>query len=152
MLPYLSEHNFTCIVINRENGVCKSFHDMEQVKFVNSLACLDPYYDVVWRFSAEQQLIKCYNILTINAKHIQKCSSFESTYLKDANDMETIPSERQTQSILSSELAIPKMENCFITRSQLATHLLACFDTYYTFHSQRYYGINIHIDSYKTMC
>ncbi|XP_077301662.1 E3 ubiquitin-protein ligase MYCBP2-like [Arctopsyche grandis] len=140
ILPYLPGHSYSCIVINRENGACKSFGSNSQVNFVGNLGCLDPHYDVMWKYSTHPFVVQCFNILTVEAKNLKECSLFESSYVKETLDdpylNQEIIMDRRSLSILSCELAIPKMGNCFITRYQLATHILACLDTFYTFHSQ----------------
>lgn len=120
--------------------MCKSFVNSDQVKFVNTLGCLDPLHDVMWQYLPERNVIKCYNKLTIEAKNLKECSIYDSIKLKDMNEL-TIESianaDHRSLSVLSSELAIPKIENTLITRSQLAMHILACFDTFYISRSMK---------------
>lgn len=140
ILPILSESLYTCIVINRESGICKSFGPTSQVSFEGNLACLDPYYDVIWKYSNDPPSFKCYNIMLVDAKNLKECSLYDSSYMKDTFDKpfnQVINFGRRSLSILSCELAIPRIDGCFTTRYQLAIHLLACLDTYYTFHSQK---------------
>jgi RCR-type E3 ubiquitin transferase len=127
------------IVIDKDNGACKSFSNNDQVKFTGGLACLDPHHDVLWQYIPERCVIKCYNRLTVGAKNIKECSVYESLFLRETGEVTLTAianSDKRTLSILSSELAIPTVHNGFITRNQMAIHMLACLDTFYIAHSQ----------------
>ena len=41
-----------CLMINTKDGSCKSFNDSEQAVLYNNSVCLDPVFDVLWRYLA----------------------------------------------------------------------------------------------------
>ncbi|KAL1131016.1 hypothetical protein AAG570_012254, partial [Ranatra chinensis] len=93
---------FNCLVINKRDGNCCSFSDSDQVDFSYSLACLDPLYNVLWRFSCGK--VCCYNVVASEAQF-------------------------GWWSVLCGQLALPTTNGCTVTRSQAALHLLAVLDT-----------------------
>lgn len=102
---------FRCLVINRRDGNCNSFSGPEQVDFSNTISCLDPLYNVVWCYQPRSHAMVCYNAVSSETR---------------------VPDPP----ILSSELALPVVANCFVTRAQAALHLLCCLDTLTRAHEQ----------------
>lgn len=47
---------FSCLVINKRDGNCCSFSDEQQVDFSKSVVCLDPVYNILWRYLATNVL------------------------------------------------------------------------------------------------
>ena len=39
-----------CLMISRSDGSCKSFTDATQTSLYNQSVCIDPLYDVLWRY------------------------------------------------------------------------------------------------------
>lgn len=94
-------------MINKRDGNCNSYSGSDQVDFSHTATCLDPLYNVIWSFNPANNETNCYNVISTEARSIA--------------GLET--------SILSPELALPIVANCFVTRSQAALHLLGCLDT-----------------------
>lgn len=138
LLPVQNDHSsgFKCLVINKHDGTCNSFCGLDQVKFNNQTACLDPLYNVLWSYNPMNNEVNCYNIVASDVQVQPDC--IKASDKKTLTDIKTIPEESKInklinefnlQSILSAELAIPVVSNCFITRLQAAIHLLCCLDT-----------------------
>ena len=43
------EESWKCLVINRSDGVCRSFNSPEQINTAGTTVCLDSVYNVLWR-------------------------------------------------------------------------------------------------------
>ncbi|XP_037299798.1 E3 ubiquitin-protein ligase highwire-like isoform X4 [Manduca sexta] len=157
ILPNRPEHTFKCLTINKNDGTCNAWTGPEQVDFVNTLACLDPLYDVLWCYQPQMRVIKCFNILAFDSHKLQRCcntdpdgfgdNDFEypscgnMKRLEDFKNMENfeIISNKEessvdnialtNNSILNQELAIPSTPGCSVTRMHAALHLLGCLDS-----------------------
>lgn len=159
ILPNRPEHAFKCITINKTDGTCNAWTGPEQVDFVNSLACLDPLYDVLWCYQPQMRIMKCYNILAYDSHKSQRCCNNDNDGLyaaenefeypnyggmkrmEDLKNIETIEAichvdDKQVgnvsltnMSILNQELAIPCVPECSVTRMHAALHLLGCLDS-----------------------
>lgn len=55
------------------DGTCNAWTGTEQVDFVNTLASLDPLYDVLWCYQPQMRVMKCYNIVAFDSHKLQKC-------------------------------------------------------------------------------
>ncbi|KAJ3592162.1 hypothetical protein NHX12_007291, partial [Muraenolepis orangiensis] len=102
---------FKCLLINKLDGSCRTFNDSEQEDLQGFGLCLDPVYDVIWRFLPATREMWCYNAVIADAR---------------------VPSVTDLQSrcsILSPELALPSGSNATTTRSHGALHILGCLDT-----------------------
>ncbi|KAM9674291.1 E3 ubiquitin-protein ligase MYCBP2 isoform 11-T12 [Dama dama] len=102
---------FKCLLINKVDGSCKTFNDSEQEDLQGFGVCLDPVYDVIWRFRPSSRELWCYNAVVADAR------------LPSAADMQS------RCSILSPELALPTGSRALTTRSHAALHILGCLDT-----------------------
>nr|XP_033805293.1 E3 ubiquitin-protein ligase MYCBP2 isoform X3 [Geotrypetes seraphini] len=102
---------FKCLLINKVDGSCKTFNDSEQEDLQGFGVCLDPVYDVIWRFQANSRELWCYNAVIADSR------------LPSAPDMQS------RCSILSPELALPTGSKALTTRSHAALHILGCLDT-----------------------
>ncbi|XP_052752649.1 E3 ubiquitin-protein ligase MYCBP2 isoform X3 [Galleria mellonella] len=158
ILPNRSEHTFKCITVNKTDGNCFPWTGGEQVDFANSLACLDPLYDVMWCYQPLKRVMKCYNILTFDSNKLQRCCTnnpdaytLDADYeypnygsmkrLEDFKNLETLDlkinnEDRPTDnialsnmSVLNQELAIPSAPSHSVTRMHAALHLLGCLDS-----------------------
>ncbi|CAH1647847.1 unnamed protein product [Spodoptera littoralis] len=157
ILPNRPEHTFKCITINKMDGSCNTWTGSEQVDFVNSLACLDPLYDVLWCYQPQMRVMKCYNILAFDSHKLQKCCNDPESYfgegdfeypnygsmkrLEDFKNLENFDlscrdEDRPTDnvalsnmSVLNQELAIPSAIGYSVTRMHAALHLLGCLDS-----------------------
>ncbi|XP_043286736.1 E3 ubiquitin-protein ligase MYCBP2 isoform X2 [Venturia canescens] len=109
LIPHQNEHvnSFKCLVINKRDGSCNSFSGNDQVDFAHSAACLDSLYNVIWTYNSTTSEISPHNIISTEARTIADLDA----------------------SILSPGLALPVVQNCFVTRTQAAMHLLGCLDT-----------------------
>ncbi|XP_032082572.1 E3 ubiquitin-protein ligase MYCBP2 isoform X2 [Thamnophis elegans] len=102
---------FKCLLINKVDGSCKTFNDSEQEDLQGFGVCLDPVYDVIWRFRPNTRELWSYNSVVADSR---------------------LPSASDTQSrcsILSPELALPTGSKALTTRSHAALHMLGCLDT-----------------------
>ncbi|RVE51528.1 hypothetical protein evm_003798 [Chilo suppressalis] len=158
ILPNRPEHTFKCITINKADGTCNAWSGSEQVDFVNTLACLDPLYDVLWCYQPQMRVMKCYNILAFDSHKQHRCCNNEPESFPSDNEFEypnygsmkrldefknlqvletTIlyddkPPENvalSNMSVLNQELAIPSTPGCTVTRMHAALHLLGCLDS-----------------------
>ncbi|CAH2103304.1 unnamed protein product [Euphydryas editha] len=157
ILPNRPEHTFKCITINKNDGSCNAWTGPEQVDFVNTLACLDPLYDVLWCYQPQMRVMKCFNIIAFDSHKLQRCcsndpeafSDAEFEYpnygcmkrLEDFRHVETFEwignnDDREVEnlvlsdmSVLNQELAIPCTPGCQVTRIHAALHLLGCLDS-----------------------
>ncbi|EDM02456.1 pam, highwire, rpm 1 (predicted) [Rattus norvegicus] len=102
---------FKCLLINKVDGSCKTFNDSEQEDLQGFGVCLDPVYDVLWRFRPSTRELWCYNAVVADAR------------LPSATDMQS------SCCILSPELALPTGSRALTTRSHAALHILGCLDT-----------------------
>lgn len=102
---------FKCLLINKVDGSCKTFNDSEQEDLQGFGVCLDPVYDVLWRFRPSTRELWCYNAVVADAR------------LPSATDMQS------RCCILSPELALPTGSRALTTRSHAALHILGCLDT-----------------------
>uniref|UniRef100_A0A6Q2X7Z5 E3 ubiquitin-protein ligase MYCBP2 n=1 Tax=Esox lucius TaxID=8010 RepID=A0A6Q2X7Z5_ESOLU len=102
---------FKCLLINKLDGSCRTFNDSEQEDLQGFGLCLDPVFDVIWRFLPASSEMWCYNAVIADAR---------------------VPSATDLQarcSILSPELALPTSSQATTTRSHGALHILGCLDT-----------------------
>uniref|UniRef100_A0A8C4T2S5 E3 ubiquitin-protein ligase MYCBP2 n=1 Tax=Erpetoichthys calabaricus TaxID=27687 RepID=A0A8C4T2S5_ERPCA len=102
---------FRCLLINKMDGSCRTFNDSEQEDLQGFGVCLDPVYDVIWRFLPASREFWCYNSVIADAR--SPCAS----------DLQT------RCCILSPELALPAGSQAMTTRSHGALHILGCLDT-----------------------
>lgn len=126
--------NFKCLVISKRDGNCNSFKGAEQADFFGKAVCLDAIYNVMWSFDASSCELSYYNIILSESR---SKSSVETTDSKILTDIKTIaPFGNKDEfdgysllSILTPELSLPMVSNCYVTRLQAAIHLLCCLDT-----------------------
>ncbi|XP_009302830.2 E3 ubiquitin-protein ligase MYCBP2 isoform X10 [Danio rerio] len=102
---------FKCLLINKLDGSCRTFNDSEQEDLQGFGLCLDPVYDVIWRFLPVTREMCCYNAVIADAR------------VPTASDIQALCS------ILSPELALPSGSHASTTRSHGALHILGCLDT-----------------------
>eukprot|EP00062_Callorhinchus_milii_P006572 gi/632947251/ref/XP_007888958.1/ PREDICTED: E3 ubiquitin-protein ligase MYCBP2 isoform X6 [Callorhinchus milii] len=102
---------FKCLLINKVDGSCRTFNDSEQEDLRGFGVCLDPVYDVIWRYMPGTREVWCYNAVTADAR------------LPSASDIHA------RCSVLSPELALPTGSKANTTRSHGALHILGCLDT-----------------------
>ncbi|XP_035248710.1 E3 ubiquitin-protein ligase MYCBP2 isoform X4 [Anguilla anguilla] len=102
---------FKCLLINKTDGSCRTFSDSEQEDLQGFGLCLDPVYDVIWRFLPASREMCCYNAVIADAR------------VPSASDLQA------RCSILSPELALPSGPHATTTRSHGALHILGCLDT-----------------------
>ncbi|XP_043928839.1 E3 ubiquitin-protein ligase MYCBP2 [Protopterus annectens] len=102
---------FKSLLINKVDGSCRTFSDSEQEDLQGFGVCLDPVYDVIWRFISHSKELWCYNAVIADAR------------LPLTSDMQS------RCSILSPELALPIGPKASTTRSHAALHILGCLDT-----------------------
>ncbi|MEQ2246774.1 E3 ubiquitin-protein ligase mycbp2 [Ilyodon furcidens] len=102
---------FKCLLINKMDGSCRTFNDSEQEDLQGFGLCLDPVYDVIWRFLPASKEMWCYNAVIADAR------------MPSATDLQA------RCSILSPELALPSGSHATTTRSHGALHILGCLDT-----------------------
>ncbi|XP_039539332.1 E3 ubiquitin-protein ligase MYCBP2 isoform X14 [Pimephales promelas] len=102
---------FRCLLINKLDGSCRTFNDSEQEDLQGFGLCLDPVYDVIWRFLPATREMCCYNAVIADAR------------VPSASDIQALCS------ILSPELALPSGSHASTTRSHGALHILGCLDT-----------------------
>ncbi|XP_046701598.1 E3 ubiquitin-protein ligase MYCBP2 isoform X8 [Silurus meridionalis] len=102
---------FKCLLINKMDGSCRTFNDSEQEDLQGFGLCLDPVYDVIWRFLPSTREMWCYNAVIADAR------------------MPTATDIQSRCSILSPELALPTGCHASTTRSHGALHVLGCLDT-----------------------
>ncbi|KAJ8253382.1 hypothetical protein GJAV_G00212310 [Gymnothorax javanicus] len=102
---------FKCLLINKTDGSCRTFNDSEQEDLQGFGLCLDPVYDVIWRFLPSTGEMCCYNAVIADAR------------VPSASDIQS------RCSILSPELALPSGSHATTTRSHGALHILGCLDT-----------------------
>ncbi|KAM7178271.1 E3 ubiquitin-protein ligase MYCBP2 isoform 8-T8 [Macrochelys suwanniensis] len=102
---------FKCLLINKVDGSCKTFNDSEQEDLQGFGVCLDPVYDVIWRFRPNTRELWSYNAVVADSR------------LPSAPDMQS------RCSILTPELALPTGSKALTTRSHAALHILGCLDT-----------------------
>ncbi|XP_060809498.1 E3 ubiquitin-protein ligase MYCBP2 [Amyelois transitella] len=157
ILPNKPEHTFKCITISRKDTSCLSWTGPEQVDFVNTVACIDPLYDVIWSYQPQMRVMKCYNILAYDSTKSQRCASntidpysADADYeypnygtmkrLEDFKNLETFDLKSDNEktvdnvaltnvSVLNQELAIPSARGHAVTRMHVALHLLGCLDS-----------------------
>nr|XP_006639089.1 PREDICTED: E3 ubiquitin-protein ligase MYCBP2 isoform X16 [Lepisosteus oculatus] len=102
---------FKCLLINKVDGSCRTFNDSEQEDLQGFGVCLDPVYDVIWRFLPASREMWCYNAVIADVR------------MPSATDIQS------RCSILSPELALPTGSCATTTRSHGALHILGCLDT-----------------------
>ncbi|XP_034779591.2 E3 ubiquitin-protein ligase MYCBP2 isoform X5 [Acipenser ruthenus] len=102
---------FKCLLINKADGSCRTFNDSEQEDLQGFGVCLDPVYDVIWRFLPASREFWCYNAVIADAR------------IPTATDIQS------RCSVLSPELALPTGSMATTTRSHGALHILGCLDT-----------------------
>uniref|UniRef100_A0A4W4EZU2 E3 ubiquitin-protein ligase MYCBP2 n=1 Tax=Electrophorus electricus TaxID=8005 RepID=A0A4W4EZU2_ELEEL len=102
---------FKCLLINKMDGSCRTFNDSEQEDLQGFGLCLDPVYDVIWRFLPRSREMWCYNAVIADAR------------------VPSAPDIQARCSILSPELALPSGSHAVTTRSHGALHILGCLDT-----------------------
>uniref|UniRef100_A0A670XYH5 RCR-type E3 ubiquitin transferase n=1 Tax=Pseudonaja textilis TaxID=8673 RepID=A0A670XYH5_PSETE len=102
---------FKCLLINKVDGSCKTFNDSEQEDLQGFGVCLDPVYDVIWRFRPNARELWSYNSVVADSR------------------LPTAPDTQSRCSILSPELALPTGSKALTTRSHAALHMLGCLDT-----------------------
>ncbi|GAB6023050.1 hypothetical protein CHUAL_007142 [Chamberlinius hualienensis] len=56
--------SFKCLLINKNDGSCKSFSGDDQEDLGNHCVCLDPAYNILWSFDKSKNRVQYYNILT----------------------------------------------------------------------------------------
>ncbi|XP_041115648.1 E3 ubiquitin-protein ligase MYCBP2 isoform X5 [Polyodon spathula] len=102
---------FKCLLINKVDGSCRTFNDSEQEDLQGFGVCLDPVYDVIWRFLPASREFWCYNAVIADAR------------------IPTVTDILSRCSVLSPELALPTGSTATTTRSHGALHILGCLDT-----------------------
>lgn len=122
--------NFKCLVINKRDGNCNSFKGNEQMDFCGRIVCMDPIYNILWSYNAASQEFSCFNVISTELQmKDMNVSSFKSLTDSKSLKMSTVDHKPSSLSILSPELALPVITNCYVTRFQAAINLLCCLDT-----------------------
>ncbi|XP_047524361.1 E3 ubiquitin-protein ligase MYCBP2 isoform X3 [Pieris napi] len=176
ILPNRPEHTFKCVTICKSDGSCYPWSGPEQVDFVNTLACLDPLYDVLWCYQPQMRVMKSYNIKAFDAHKLQRCCKndpegfindmdFEYPHygimrrleeFKNLDNFEWISNSDDRPadgvaianiSILNQDLALPCVKNCSVTRIHAALHLLGCLDSLLYAHDNRLSQVECKRDS-----
>ncbi|XP_038216347.1 E3 ubiquitin-protein ligase highwire [Zerene cesonia] len=176
ILPNRPEHTFKCVTICKTDGSCFAWSGAEQVDFVNTLACLDPLYDVLWCYQPQMRVMKSYNILAFDAHKLQRCCKndpegfvndidFEYPHygimrrleefrnlenfewISNSDDKPTDGVAIANVSILNQDLALPSAKNCYVTRIHAALHLLGCIDSLLYVHDNRLTQVECKRDS-----
>ncbi|CAH0546546.1 unnamed protein product [Brassicogethes aeneus] len=130
--------NFKCLVINKKDGNCNFFKGKDQMDFFNSIVCMDPIYNVIWAYNSETHELSVFNIIfsELQVKNVVKTSN--NKYLTNIKNVSNCMPETENKvnitAVLSPELALPVLNNCYITRFQAAINLLCCLDTLTTAH------------------
>ncbi|XP_050683096.1 E3 ubiquitin-protein ligase MYCBP2 [Leptidea sinapis] len=175
ILPNCPEHTFKCVTIYKLDGSCYSFSGPEQVDFVNTLACLDPLYDVLWCYQPQMKVIKVYNIQAFDSHKLQRCSKndpegfindMEYEYpqygimrkFDDFRDVENIKWVSSNEdrpadgvaianvSILNQDLAIPSVKFSSVTRLHAALNLIGTLDSLLYAHDNRSSQVECKLD------
>lgn len=122
--------NFKCLVINKRDGNCNSFKGNEQMDFCNKIVCMDPIYNVLWSYNSVNHEFSCFNIISteLQMNDINR-SSYKNPIDTKSTSTNQLDAKLNSLSILSPELALPVITNCYVTRFQAAINLLCCLDT-----------------------
>ncbi|RWS30275.1 E3 ubiquitin-protein ligase MYCBP2-like isoform X6, partial [Leptotrombidium deliense] len=111
-----SDSCFSSLVINRLDGVCKTFRTSGQLDLsLFSSVCLDDLYDVLWTFSSENNVINRFNIIASGIKTIKQFSP--------GNPFMCLPA------VLSPEIALPNKSNVHVNMQTIALNLLCTLET-----------------------
>ncbi|KPP60387.1 hypothetical protein Z043_121621, partial [Scleropages formosus] len=102
---------FKCLLISKMDGSCRTFGDSKQEDLQGFGICLDPEYNVIWRFLPASREVCCYHAVMAEMR-APPALSF-----------------RMHCSILSPELALPSGSHAISTCSHGALHILGCLDT-----------------------
>ena len=107
----LEQLNFSCLVISRSDGFCRSFVGPEQENFFGKTASLDPLYNVMWSYDSHQHLLRSF---------LPAMSELAERKLEE--------DVLSTSTILSPNLALPVNSGCLVSRNQASLNLLSCLD------------------------
>lgn len=96
--------------------------------------CLDAIYNVMWSFNPSNFEMTYYNIIASDLRTKTGVETLDSKLLTDIKALTTFAKEDQEVahsliSVLTPELALPMVSNCYVTRLQAAINLLCCLDT-----------------------
>ncbi|KAK9891452.1 hypothetical protein WA026_014685 [Henosepilachna vigintioctopunctata] len=142
-----SAKSFSCLVINKRDGNCNSFKAKDQMSFCGKAICLDPIYNVLWSYNPQNHEIECFNIISseLTSKNSNKLEMRQLS-----NPTKTIDNSKDKNfnitSVLSPELALPLVTNCYVTRFQAAINLLCCLDTLTVAHDLQMAAVKEEID------
>ncbi|RWS17339.1 E3 ubiquitin-protein ligase MYCBP2-like isoform X4 [Dinothrombium tinctorium] len=116
-----SETRFNSLVINRADGVCKTFATPDQLDLSSfSSVCLDDLYDILWTYNSENYVVNRYNIITSAIKTLNPFCS--------GNPFRCVPS------ILSPEIALPNKSVIPVSIHTTSLNLLCALETLTTAH------------------
>lgn len=111
----LDDRPFRSLVINRADGSCRTFTQLDQVNLGTfSSMCLDNFYNVLWTFDAEAQIVNRYNVIASEAKALAQISAGQRL---------------RHPTILSPEVALPNKTTVCVSRSNAAFNLLCALHT-----------------------
>lgn len=115
---------------------------------------MDSLYNVLWSYNYTTHEINCYNVIASDVQNTN--TNIFTVDKKVLTNVKTVSSTEKVNSrlvngfnllsILSPELALPVVSNCFVTRLQAAIHLLSCLDTLTIAHETKMTAIKEEID------
>ncbi|CAG0913072.1 unnamed protein product [Notodromas monacha] len=119
------------LAISREKGSCHSgLSDGSSVDFSGCAACLDPHFNIIWRYEKKSGLVEGYNVILSGIRIDNGIDTAELQGWPENDNQQN----RSVPLILLPEFMIP-MNDCnvesptFVSRSQAAMFLLAALDT-----------------------
>ncbi|XP_046440285.1 E3 ubiquitin-protein ligase MYCBP2-like isoform X2 [Daphnia pulex] len=121
ILPTHSKPSSRNLVINRNDGQCRSFSGTEQANFANTILTWDPVYSILWSFCKSTSMVRGYNVFASGLVH----PSYGSSLLSVMKEQESV----DVADIFRPALTLPVVPSSKVTQTQAALHLLCCLDS-----------------------
>lgn len=141
ILPTHTKPSFRNLVINRNDGQCRSFSGTEQANFANTILTWDPVYSILWRyykfaisifkncysfflnfsFCKSTSMVRGFNVFASGLVH----PSYGKSLLSVMNEKESV----HVADIFRPALTLPVVPSSKVTQTQAALHLLCCLDS-----------------------
>lgn len=95
---------------------------------------MDPIYNVLWSYNLSNHEVNCYNIIATELCSRNATDKSITNEFRHFTMAHTMKSEFKSPnfnllSVLTPELTLPVIPDCFVTRLQAAINLLCCLDT-----------------------
>ncbi|XP_033112056.1 E3 ubiquitin-protein ligase MYCBP2-like [Anneissia japonica] len=110
IIPKDESSGVKCMMVNRSEGQCRSFSEVNSINQYADCVTFDPIYNILWSYNTERCEVVSYSAIKPRIRVL-------------------VSQPDHTLSVFSPELALPSTNQGKVTSSQCALYILASLDT-----------------------